>query len=376
VAVVRTFERATDYDVFPASRAEADRITTAHKWPEDPGYESRALIRFDLAPLDSLAEGTEIVSASLRLSYVPDADEPIEIGIHRVTSEWSEEAATWQRRLLGESWAMAGGDFEEEPVAVFEIAPAESDSTVADSIHVGIPVELVRDWLDGSVDNHGVVLVQQTPGQRFELVSRGSDGENPNGPALQLEIQLPGEGLPAALGSILAREDTFIVLDEAPLAPDPGLLVNAAEPPRRTFLLPDLAVVPDGATVARAQLVLTVAATRLPEDSLEVIALAAQSEFRGEATVLPEPSIFANLGTITVTAETQPGDSVVFESVQLTNTLRRWLRTPESNLGIGLRAIGEEIVFGGVRFHGLEAPEALRPRFRILFLAPRAPGGQ
>lgn len=376
VVVVRDFERATDYGIFPAARGDGDRITTAHEWPNVPGYESRALIRFDLAPLDSLPEGTEVVTARIRLSYVPAAEQPIEIGIHRVTSEWSEEAATWQRRLLGEDWAVPGGDFEPEPVAVFEILPAPTDTTQADSVHVDLPNEVVRDWLDGTLPNHGVILVQRTPGERIELVSRGLDGVNPNGPALQMEIQLPGVGVPAALGSIEAREDTFIVLDAAPLAPDPGLLVNAAEPPRRTFLLPDLDGVPEGATVARAQLVMTVAATRLPEDSLAVVALAAQSVFRGEATILPAPSIFSSLGTVTVTMETQPGDSLVFESRQLTATVQRWLRTPTSNLGIGLRTVGEEIVFGGVRFHGLEAPEGLRPRLRIVFLAPRTPGGQ
>ncbi len=368
VAVAREFALATDYTIFPSRRAEADRLTTAHDWPDEPGYESRALVRFDLTQVDSLAAGTTVVEAGLRLVY-DTPDEAVEIAVHRVTSEWSEEAATWERRILGADWATSGGDFEPEPLVRFTVGPDAADSTVVD-----LPVEAIEAWTSGAEPNHGLILIQETPGERVEFVSRGDQGVNANGPALRLEIQPPGAGVPAALGSIPAREDTFIVEDEDALAADPGLLVNGAEPVRRAFLLPELDALPSGATVARAQLVLSVAAIRLPEDSLQFVALSALSAFQGENTIIPEIANSTSLGRVTVTTATQPGDSVVFESAVLTREVRAWLRTPESNLGLVIRTLGEEIVFGGVRFHGLEAPEPLRPRIRVVYLPSQAPG--
>lgn len=367
VAVTRDFTVATDYGIFPARRGDADRITTAHDWPAAPGYESRALFRFSMEAVEALADGTEVVSATIRLAYAtPDAE--VALALHRVTSEWTEEAATWDRRTLGESWTAPGGDFEAEPVVEFTIGPGQ-----ADSLNVELPVEVVDAWVSGEFENHGLILIQTTPGERLEFVSSGQEGVNPNGPALRLEIQLPEAGAPSALGSLPAAEDTFIVFDADPLAPDPGLLVNAAEPVRRAFLLPRLEALPTGATAARAQLVMFVAESRLPEDSLRFVALAALSEFQGEKTVISEIALSTSLGIATVTAAAQPGDSVVFESQVLTRAVRGWFRTPESNMGLVVRAIGEEFVFGGVRFHGLEAPPELRPRIRVVYLPSQAP---
>lgn len=367
VAVTRDFTVATDYGIFPARRGDADRLTTARDWPATPGYDSRALVRFDMAAVEELADGTTVVSATIRLVYATPENE-VELAVHRVTSEWSEEAATWDRRTLGEFWTTPGGDFEAEPVVAFTIGPDQPDS-----LNVELPVEVIDAWVSGEFENHGLVLVQTTAGERVEFASRGQEGVNPNGPALRLEIQLPGAGAPSALGSLPAADDTFIVFDADPLAPDPGLLVNAAEPVRRAFLLPRLEALPVGATAARAQLVMFVAESRLPEDSLRFVALAALSGFQGEKTVISEIALSTSLGTATVTAATQPGDSVVFESQVLTRAVRSWFRTPESNLGLVVRVIGEEFVFGGVRFHGLEAPPQLRPRIRVVYLPSQAP---
>ncbi|MCA1842332.1 MAG: DNRLRE domain-containing protein, partial [Actinobacteria bacterium] len=40
------------------------------------------------------------------------------VGVHEVSADWSDTAATWNQRLSGVSWASPGGDFVSQPAAV------------------------------------------------------------------------------------------------------------------------------------------------------------------------------------------------------------------------------------------------------------------
>lgn len=363
---LKEFARALDYGIFPSDRADSERLVTALDWPDDPGFVSRALFRFSFEAFDSLPVDVEVVEAQLRLTYSPTPASPVTFTVHRVTSAWDEEAATWERRLLGASWSQPGGDFDPEPVAEFTIGPGQPDS-----VRVDFPLELIADWRSGAVENHGLILVQQTPGEMVAFASRGLEGTNRNGPLLDVELEFPG---PGAAATILAIEDVFIVEDEATLASDGGLVVSGAEPVRRIFLDPDIDAIPDGVTIAAARLVLTIDEARVPGDTLTVVARQVLSEFVGEKTVLSAVTPATILGAAAVPPDAASGDTLSFESPALTRLVRAWIRDPDSRLGIALAMFDERSVFGGVRFFGPEAPADVRPRIRLLYIPPSDAG--
>lgn len=360
------FVRALDYEIFPSDRADSERLVTAHDWPDDPGFESRALFEFSFEAFDSLPVDVEVVEAQLRLTYSPTPTSPVTFTVHRVTAEWEEEAATWDRRLLGDAWMQPGGDFDPEPIAEITIGPEQPDS-----VRVDFPLGLIADWRSGAVENHGVILVQQTPGETVDFASRGLGGTNRNGPLLDVELEFPG---PGAAATILAIQDVSIIEDEAALASDGGLVVSGAEPVRRIFLDPAVDAVPDGVTLAAARLVLTIDEARVPADTLTIVARQVLSDFVGEKTVLSAVTPATVLGAAAVPPGAAAGDTLSFESPSFTRLVREWIRAPESRLGIALTMFDERNVFGGVRFFGPGAPAEVRPRIRLLYIPPSDPG--
>lgn len=360
------FARALDYEIFPSDRSESERLTTAHEWPVDPGFESRVLFRFSFAAFDSIPVDVRVVEARLRLVYSPTPEESVTFTVHRVTSEWSEEAATWERRLLGADWSEAGGDFDPSPLLELTVGPDQPDS-----IAVDFPLDLIEDWRSGDVDNYGLILVQETPGVTVDFASRGLAGGNRNGPLLDVEVELPG---PSGAATILAIEDVFIVNDEAAIPTDGGLVTSGAEPVRRIFLDPEVDEVPDGVTIAVARLVLTIDEARVPGDTLTLVARSVLSDFVGEKTVLTSVTPATVLGAAVIPPDAMPGDTLSLESPNFTRLVRQWVRDPESRLGIALTLVDERSAFGGVRFFGPEAAAAVRPRIRLLYIPPSDPG--
>ena len=360
------FVRALDYEIFPSDRADSERIVTAHDWPEEPGFESRALFEFSFEAFDSLPVDVEVVEAELRLTYSPTPASPVTFTVHRLTSEWDEEAATWERRLLGASWGQPGADFEPEPIAEITIGPEQPDS-----VRVDFPLELIADWRSGAVENHGVIVIQQTPGEMVAFASRGGGGQNRNGPLLDVELEFPG---PGAAATILADQDVFIVEDEASLASGGGLVVSGAEPVHRTFLDPAVDAIPDGVTIAAARLVVTIDEARVPGDTLTIVLRQVLSDFVGEKTVLSAVTPATVLGAAVVPPGAASGDTLSFESPSLTRLVRAWIREPDSRLGVALTMFDERSVFGGVRLFGTAAPADVRPRIRLLYIPPSDPG--
>lgn len=379
LVVSNRFERALDYEVFPGERFQAERLTTAHEWPTPDGFESRALFRFNVAALDSLPAGSEFGEPVLKLVYAVPTDD-VEFAIHRVTSEWSEEGATWTQRDFGRAWVMPGGDFDPVPVTRFSILGAPPDTAAAttpiDSIQVSIPPELFDGWRSGQIAEHGLILLQGTPGTVVDFASRGIEGSNPLGPTIRIEVFLPDD-ISADL-RLLAVEDVFLPRDGSPFAPG-GLVVRGAEPPRRVVLQPIFEDLPAGATLAAFQLVMTVRDVDIPRDSLSIFAVPLLTEFRGEHTFLSPPSVLSPLAI--VGPQAQPGDTVVFASAGFTSLARVWLARPATNHGLALRfpeagAVSETVAFGGVQFYGMDAPPELRPRFRAVVVPASASEGE
>jgi hypothetical protein len=378
VAISSRFEEATDYVVFPADRNRVERLTTAHDWPTSNDFESRVVFQFALADLDSLPEATEFSEHRLRLIFIAPAEE-VTLALHRITSSWSEEAATWTQREFGQPWALPGGDFDPQSVARFTVPAAPDDTTSAvtvDTLLVELPGELIAGWRSGAIPNHGLMLVQETPGTAVDFASRDVESIPERGPLLEIDVLLPDQAAAATL-RVPAIQDIFLPLDESPF-PAGGLVVRGAEPPRRAVLEPSFEDIPAGATVATVQLVLTINTVDVPRDSLLVFAVPLLSELRGESTILALVSVFSPLATIH--PEAQPGDSVVFESIGLTQIIRQWIERPEANRGLALRLpevgpTSENLVFGGVQFHGTDAAADVRPRMRITFVGSAVPGG-
>lgn len=367
VVVLDSFPTAETYTVFPSTRAEADRVVTAKDWPQAPGLESRALFRFSLEAVEALPDDSDLNGATVRFVFAPVPPSPMTFSLVRVDREWKETEATWERATLVEPWNQPGGDFGAEPLAQFTIGGGgPADSVASDSVSVEIPIELVEQWLSGEITNSGLAIIQETPGTKIDFASRGNGGINPNGPTLRVDALLP-DGV-GALTSILAIEDTFIASSVS--RNGSGLLVAGAEPVHRSLVIPDFAGLRDGSTIARAALIMTVKDAVIPADSLEIVANQVLTEFLGEKTILAPASSTSILGLAPITVETQPGDTVVFESTRLTAFVTAWFLNPETNLGVALTLNFEETEFGSVEFHGPGSEPALRPRLRLVVIPP------
>jgi spore coat protein A len=144
---------------------------TASKGPNNPVEIRRGLIQFD--PATALPAGSTITAVTLTLtvSRVPQAD-TFDMSLHRVVSDWGEGSsdaddeegdgaasstgdATWIHTFYDTSfWASVGGDY---------IGTASASQSVGDvgSYLWSSPtmVSEVQGWLDGSVPNHGWILI-------------------------------------------------------------------------------------------------------------------------------------------------------------------------------------------------------------------------
>jgi len=364
LVVVTDWDLAVDYPIFPSDRGESDRLVSAFEWSEAPGFESRPVFRFSLAAFDSLPTESVFLSANLKLVFAPALAVPVSFQVHRVTSEWDEATADWDRRDLGLDWTTAGGDVDPEPVVEFTIAAGETDS---DSVSVPLPPSLIEDWVSGVVTNEGLLLIQQTPGSAVQFASRGFGGSNPLGPRLEIEIQLGEPGSPVELSVFPVVEDTFLPIDRDPFESD-GLTIGAGEPVSRAVLIPNLDQVPTDAAIVDVKLIVSVERARIPGDSLSFLANQVVSEFLGEKTILAPATGTSILGLTTVSRDLLPVDSLVFESNRLRALVRLWLRDPETNRGIAINVLEESIGFGGVTVFDPLSPVELRPRLRLVVL--------
>jgi hypothetical protein len=112
-------------------------------------------------------------SAKLSLyCYSLNASGSATINAYRVTNSWREgtggttwtgdansstiDGVTWNERWYGTNWSSAGGDYDLTAVGTTTVS--------AESTWVEIDVtDVVQDWLDGTYDNYGLILMT-TPG--------------------------------------------------------------------------------------------------------------------------------------------------------------------------------------------------------------------
>ena len=159
--------------------------------------ERRGLLLFDLSPIPV---GATINSVSLELVVSQANATTVDIGLHRLFSDWGESTsdapggegagtaaevgdATWQHTFFpGSFWNTAGGDFASTASAnQFVDGPAtytwQSSQLASD----------VQGWLDGTVDNFGWALVTDATGSG--TAKRFNSRENNSGsPILRVDF--------------------------------------------------------------------------------------------------------------------------------------------------------------------------------------------
>jgi len=105
-------------------------------------WRGRAYLEFDLNP-NPLPEGAVVVGGDLRLYQYDGTGEDIQIGVYPVTSSWSESSIAWDNQPNSSSIAEYTDVFNSGATDVWCIW------------HVD---DLVKGWLDGSINNYGILV--------------------------------------------------------------------------------------------------------------------------------------------------------------------------------------------------------------------------
>jgi len=118
----------------------------------------RGLLQFDLSAVSHRA----IRSATLSVYETETLRGSGVVGVHRVTTPWTEgsgintctgDGATWLTTGLGPSWLAPGGDFTTPDIAT--VAKQAGDAPGWDSFDV---TSLVRGWVGEAYPNDGLML--------------------------------------------------------------------------------------------------------------------------------------------------------------------------------------------------------------------------
>jgi hypothetical protein len=130
------------------------------------GRNHKSLIEFNIS---SIPAGNTVVSAKLQINVLySSSDNNITISLYRLTSPWNESEATWSNRTISELWNTTGGSYAEEVDSLqFSNESRFYNFTITN---------LVRNWVNGSYTNYGIILVSNdsSTGNRREIDSSDS----------------------------------------------------------------------------------------------------------------------------------------------------------------------------------------------------------
>jgi len=189
--------------IFPTSNDNSEFLATY----TEAGNEQRTLIQYDYAPL----AGQTIASATLRLfgESFSGSTAAVTEDIYRVGSAWSETQVTWKASSTGNNWANQGGDAlgTTGTQLTNPFTHWSGNGTRTPQWFEFDVTSLVAGAVNGSFDNHGMLLVGNT-GNQLAWVSREghSFGNVPvNTPQLVVETQsVPEPVTTTALAGLLA----------------------------------------------------------------------------------------------------------------------------------------------------------------------------
>jgi len=120
------------------------------------GYENRGIVIFDLSSIPSEAQ---VTSATLYLHEYSTQGTTRTIGVHRVTSSWTEGGVTWNSRDGTTDWGTAGGDFistatDEQSLSWTGVLKWDSWGVTPD----------VRGFVNGTYSNYGWIIKDENEG--------------------------------------------------------------------------------------------------------------------------------------------------------------------------------------------------------------------
>jgi hypothetical protein len=146
------------------------------------GQEMRALLEFNVSSIPS--ENT-VTSAVIQVYLALSSNEnSTTILVKRVTREWNESELTWGNRKDATPWFNPGADY---------------DSTTYDSVvltnqtgYYNFTITtLVQEWIDGTYDNYGIILIAQSPqDNEIKEISSSDYGTSSQRPMIIIEHQL------------------------------------------------------------------------------------------------------------------------------------------------------------------------------------------
>ena len=178
------------------------------------GGDRHGYFKFDLSSLGASVVGEDVKKATLRI-YVHNVDNEGDVSVHRVLDAWQEETFT------------SGAGVMIDPVL-------ESSTTVTKSEEKGIVTfevtQVVRDWLDGSLGNHGLALLPSTGGDGDVKMTLSSKEKLDLTLPAEIEVALVdqvGEGIES-----LTAGDSSMTIGGTPLAPTVAVALEGITSPR------------------------------------------------------------------------------------------------------------------------------------------------
>jgi hypothetical protein len=139
--------------------------------PQGSGLDKVSLVAWDLAQIPA---GTTVESASMTLEVTNPSDEPY--AFYASQRGWIESQATWNQAADGQPWSGPGasgvgdrGALVADPI----IAPQTGTYSVPLN---AAGVALVQSWVDGTVNNDGIIIADTASANRLEIAS--SDRSN------------------------------------------------------------------------------------------------------------------------------------------------------------------------------------------------------
>ena len=120
------------------------------------GREYRSLLYFNLSEVPS---NYTVISADLSI-YISDTENNnITVNVYRLTSNWTEDEATWYAMNSTTNWTIAGGDYHSQ---IFNSSVVTNETG-----WVNFSIDLLaRNWINGTYENLGLMLYAPgtTPG--------------------------------------------------------------------------------------------------------------------------------------------------------------------------------------------------------------------
>ena len=120
-----------------------------------------------------------ITSATLYI-YTSDSSTGVITSVYRVTSPWSETTATWNS-----PWSTAGGDYN-NLISYASYSPNAANCMVTLNL-----TSLVSQWVNGTYQNYGILLLSTGNNHAFRYVSKEETTNLQNRPRLSVTYTTP-----------------------------------------------------------------------------------------------------------------------------------------------------------------------------------------